>query len=268
MPRRKPELAISEFTFAYNFLHEQQMIFQGEMIGLPILPSLLEEGEVGFDACLPTRSAIFFYQFKKSHYIVNLHPRRRDRNPQPYPVPFYRIYLHRHNHYAQHFQLQYWSYTYPGTFYIAPEITDNRTFYRAAQNNEIWMHCRSIPLRLIPERFDVTEKHFIEFKENNERPLLCSDHITEIKNSIMGEDLKKYCLEQKREPIDKLAMELSERTLSFIARYWEPQSIEKIEKIPFSKIPQKEEIAKSLLQSSSLLSTYLGIVPVLVGERK
>jgi len=268
MSRKKPELTISEFTFAYNFLHEQHLLFQNDLIGVPILPSLLDETDVGFDACLPTRAAIFFYQFKRSHNIIRVHPRRLTRDPPPYPAPFYRIYLHRKNNYAQHFQLQYWANLYPCTYYVAPETTDNTTYFDAAIRGETWKCSRCIPLISCPVGFDVTEpKHFIEYKKDVEQAILCSDHVSIIKNTIFGRDLKRLYLEQKYEPIDELAMKLSDNTINFIAKYWGKEHTKKLGYVSFSEIPQKQEIVKSLQLSSSILSSYLGVTPLLFGKR-
>jgi len=269
MPRRKPELTVSEFTFAYNFLHEHHTMFQGNLIAAPILPSLFGESELGFDACLPTSAACFFFQFKRSYFITRQHPRRRNRQPPPYAAPFYRIYLHRKGDYNQHFLLKGWSGLFRTTYYVAPQINDNATYYQAARAGVSWMCSRSIPVNQLNEQFTRTdnEQHFIEFKESVDDPLICSDFPIPIKKSIKGNNLKEVYLRQRKWPIDNLTRYLAEKTYSFITEHWADKTTNQIEKVSISDNPQKQEIIKSLLYSSNLLSAYLGIVPVLVGER-
>ncbi len=267
---RKPELTISEFTFAYNFLHEQQTIFKDEMIATPILPSLHEEAGVGFDACLPTRAACFIYQFKKSRYIVRSNARRRNRDPPPYPAPFYRFALRQKGNYHQHFLLKAWSELYPCTFYVAPEMHDNQTFFQAARAGEIWKKSRFVFLNLCQEDFTgtSTDQHFIEYKEGQIQPLICSNHGYKLEKSLMGDQLREYYLSQKLIPIEDLTMKLFHNTIDFIAKNWGVEHTKKLGDVPFSMIPQKREIAKSLQLSSNILSSYLGVTPVLFGERR
>ena len=245
-------------------------MFKDEMIATPILPSLLDEADVGFDACLPTRAACFIYQFKKSRYIVRSNSRRRNRDPPPYPAPFYRFALHRKGNYRQHFLLKAWSEIFPTTFYIAPEMHDNSAFFQAARTGEIWKGSRYVFLNLCQENFTETstDHHFIEYKKDEIRPIICSNHGVKMEKSLMGEQLKDYYLSQKLIPIDELALKLFHDTINFITKYWGEDHVKKLGYVTFSDLPQKQEIVKSLLLSSSILSSYLGVTPVLFGERR
>src|SRR5262249_57938047 len=60
---------ISEFTFGYAFLYEQTQRNWTNLKAVPILPSLQQEANLGWDAHLPTQAADFYYQFKLSDYL-------------------------------------------------------------------------------------------------------------------------------------------------------------------------------------------------------
>jgi len=263
-------IGISEFTYAYAFLHEQQLIWQNELLITPFLPSLSDEALLGFDAALATTATCFFYQFKKSRYIVRAHPRRLARNPQPYPTPFYRILLHRKRNYSQHFRLKEWSQLFPCTFYVAPEMNDNTTFYQAARRGELWMNSRFIFLNLCQETFTENdpEQHFIEFKEGEEQPLICSEHGFKIEKSLLGKNLKEFYLGQKRQPIDELAANLFGQTEAIITKHWGNEIVKKLGIDTYFERIQKTETKKILQFTSNILSTYLGIIPVFVGNRE
>ena len=57
-------LGISEFTFGFAVLQEQTRQQWGNLKAVPILPSLRQEEEKGWDAHLPTRGIDYYYQFK------------------------------------------------------------------------------------------------------------------------------------------------------------------------------------------------------------
>ena len=86
-------IGISEFTYGYAFLYEQTHANWGNLKAAPILPSLQQEPEQGWDAHLPTHATDFYYQFKLTDCLS-----RRNASftaDGTYGGPYYRIALHR-----------------------------------------------------------------------------------------------------------------------------------------------------------------------------
>jgi len=63
------EIGISEFTFGYAFLFEQTQANWGGLKAAPVLPSLQQEEQEGWDARLPLNGTDSYYQFKLSDYL-------------------------------------------------------------------------------------------------------------------------------------------------------------------------------------------------------
>lgn len=62
---------ISEFSFGFAFLFEQTNRNWANLTAAPILPSLQQEADTGWDARLPLNATDFYYQFKLSDYLWN-----------------------------------------------------------------------------------------------------------------------------------------------------------------------------------------------------
>jgi hypothetical protein len=86
------EIGISEFTFGYAFLFEQTQANWGNLRAAPVLPSLQQEEQEGWDARLPLNGVDFYYQFKLSEYLWRGNA-TYIRNGM-YNNPYYRIWLH------------------------------------------------------------------------------------------------------------------------------------------------------------------------------
>ena len=63
------QIGISEFTFGYAFLYEQTHANWSGLTAAPVLPSLQQEQDAGWDAHLPLAGTDFYYQFKLSDYL-------------------------------------------------------------------------------------------------------------------------------------------------------------------------------------------------------
>jgi hypothetical protein len=62
---------ISEFTFGYAFLYEQTRANWNSLTAAPVLPSLQQEADDGWDAHLPLVGTDFYYQFKVTERLFN-----------------------------------------------------------------------------------------------------------------------------------------------------------------------------------------------------
>ena len=135
---------ISEFTFGFAFLHEQVQHQDGNFRAMPVLPSLQDENELGWDAHLPLNGTDYYYQFKLSEYLSR-------RNAKyivdgTFSGPYYRIWLHRHDGNKQHRLLRTLSQQCPNTYYVAPELNTRSAFDTHFLTGQITEHSRLIPL--------------------------------------------------------------------------------------------------------------------------
>jgi len=64
-------IGISEFTFGYAFLFDLTLANWGDITAAPILPSLQQENNLGWDASLPMQGIPYFYQFKLTEYLYH-----------------------------------------------------------------------------------------------------------------------------------------------------------------------------------------------------
>jgi hypothetical protein len=62
-------IGITEFTFGFAFLYEQTHQNWGQLIAVPILPSLQQEADDAWDAHLPLMGIDYYYQFKLTDYL-------------------------------------------------------------------------------------------------------------------------------------------------------------------------------------------------------
>jgi hypothetical protein len=81
-------LGISEFTFGYAFLYEQAQRHWAGLTAAPVLPSLQQEKNQGWDAHLPLVGTDFYYQFKLSERMVRSSAAQR--KDGTYNGPYYR----------------------------------------------------------------------------------------------------------------------------------------------------------------------------------
>src|SRR5688500_339979 len=97
-------VGISEFTFGYAFLFEQTQRAWANLSAAPVLPSLQQENEEGWDARLPLHGIDFYYQFKLSEYLMRKNASFM--KDGTYTNPYYRISLHRRENNKQHRRLR------------------------------------------------------------------------------------------------------------------------------------------------------------------
>lgn len=261
-------IGISEFTFGYAFLHEQTTNHAHNLRAAPILPSLQEEHNLGWDARLPLVGMDYYYQFKLSDHLLRSNATFiRDGT---YHNPYYRIALHRHNNNRQHQRLKELSGTNPNTYYVAPEFNNLDEFNAAFLNSQIVSQSRLIQLTECDEITD-SEQHYITFQQGQEDWILHSEKKIH-KKSMFGKNI--FTIYEESRPNWKsldiqYAIELFNHTSKTVFSV-----IDKEERTPEKKRmqllefdPQQASKAQTLLQTSQVLSVFFGAILVLVGTR-
>jgi len=158
---------ISEFTFAFAFLFEQTERSWSDLVAAPVLPSLKQEEDEGWDAKLPKKGVEFYYQFKLSDYLWASHAKYRRPGPDKvYDDPYFRFALHRHNQNQQHQRLRALSSTKEHTYYVAPEMPDLEAFNDVFLSRQIATSSRLVPLTKCKDYFD-GEQHFITYQQGS-----------------------------------------------------------------------------------------------------
>ena len=72
-----PDAQFSEFAYGYAVIREAELLLTrlgAAMTGAPVLPSLITENTVGYDANLVAVDFSLFLQFKRSYHVSALHP--------------------------------------------------------------------------------------------------------------------------------------------------------------------------------------------------
>jgi ribosomal protein S16 len=158
-------IGISEFTFGFAFLHELTKANWSDVTAAPILPSLQEEHDEGWDAKLPLAGTPFFYQFKLVEYLSRSNATYIKNGT--YNGPYYRIALHDRDNNRQHRLLWQLGQGNPETFYAAPELNKRSSFNDQFLNQQIVPSSRLIRLSDCEQLADTDgESHVITFQQN------------------------------------------------------------------------------------------------------
>lgn len=259
-------IGISEFTFGYAFLHEQTTIHRDNLTAAPILPSLQEESNVGWDARLPLIGTDYYYQFKLTDYLSR--PNATFIRDGTYSSSYYRIALHRHNANLQHRRLKELSTDNPNTFYVAPEFNTLDTFNAAFLNNEILSQSRLIPLTEC-ENVNDNNQHYITFQQGQENWILHSEK--KIHNqSFFGKNLFSVFNESRsnwKQINDRFTVDLFDKTSgtiqSMINLEERLSDKKKMQLLEFD--PQSSTMSQNLIRTSQIISVFFGATLVLVG---
>lgn len=158
------DLGISEFTFGYAFLFEQTQRSWGGLKAAPVLPSLVQEAGLGWDAMLPTAAADFYFQFKMAERMV-----RASALHAAFGIPHFRFGLHRRDGSRQHRNLWEHAQAHPDTFYVAPEIKDAGAFNNAFLGNGVTDSSRLVRVSSCPQLAEGdTEQHYVLYAPGRE----------------------------------------------------------------------------------------------------
>lgn len=256
------ELGISEFTFGYAFLYEQTLKNWGSLVATPILPSLQQEADLGWDARLPIRGCDFYYQFKLSDLLER--GNAKFIADGTYEESYYRIKLHARNFNRQHRMLWQHAQSNQNTYYVAPEFGTIDDFNQAFLSNTITAHSRLIPLRQCNNypAYD-SEQHYITYQNGS---IFIQHSDSRHGESRSGNELENI-YNESRQNWQSISQEFADRILE--------QTREKLnilvnEDYPLSfgrildQVP--EDMAGKLLLSAKVLSVVFGVSMVIVGE--
>jgi hypothetical protein len=261
------EIGISEFTFGYAFLFEQTQANWGNLRAAPVLPSLQQEEQEGWDAWLPLNGIDFYYQFKLSDYLSrsNASYIRGD----IYNAPYYRFWLHRRKNNQQHRRLREHCLFNPNTFYVAPEFNSLEEFNSRFLSRQITANCRIIPLPLCDDILD-GEQHCITFQSGTPTWILHSEpsrHDISYKGEELGR-LYRESSDQWRHIDMDFAEHLFEKTREIAKRViaQEEPEREQVVRPLLDEAPARREKREFLLRAADILSATLGVTLVLVGS--
>jgi len=257
---------ISEFTFGYAFLHEQTLLNSENLRAAPILPSLREEVDEGWDAHLPVVGIDYYYQFKLSDYLS--YPNASFIRDGTYTSPYYRIQLYRHNQNRQHQRLKEHTIDHPDTYYVAPEFFNKTQFDSAFLSQQVTAHSRLIPLNECDNITD-NEQHYITYQPDNPDWILHSEKKIN-KNSFFGKNIFEIYEKSKSnwKTIDKqFSTDLFFSTTNEIQIIMDKEGWQ-IDEKKFELLnydPERGSRIETLTRTSRILSIFYGVVLVIIG---
>jgi hypothetical protein len=159
----------SEFTFGYAFTDNLLHSVLTEIAGVPIFPSLVREGSVGYDVKIPHHSRPLFLQFKLPQ-LVRRHRKEWDHDLNP---PYYRMHLMRRSHSTQHAALFEHAKQGNLVFYVAPEFEGRAELDELYQNGDVPRRSVYFDPKDIGELFD-NAPHHVAYKTQHRPAWLCS----------------------------------------------------------------------------------------------
>ncbi len=266
-------LGISEFTFGYAFLYEQTNRNWGSLRAAPILPSLQQEADQGWDAHLPTNGVDYYYQFKLSDYLYTANAKYR--KDMTYDSPYFRIAFHKHDNNRQHRRLKAHAELHPNTYYVAPEITFEDDFNDIFLNRQVTEHSRLFPLNECDDVPD-GDQHYITYQKSISDWIQHSDKKRH-GFSVEGKNLQKEYEEASKQMrrLDRtFAENLFSKTAQTVRKLIEseaglglPDREGPIRKLIDERVMResKENIVKRV---SQILSVFFGLTLVVISERQ
>lgn len=162
---------LSEFSFGYALTEELASGAFGQLVGAPIFPSLIQEGQAGggYDLQLPLVGAPLFLQFKLSDCMVY----RSANEWGLFNQSYYRMHLRPARHSDQHALLRTLQDSGEEVYYVAPyfhttEELNTHYSLRSVADNSIWF--RPSDIGPLPDDDD----HYIVFERNHPVAYFCS----------------------------------------------------------------------------------------------
>jgi len=259
-------VGISEFTFGFAFLYEQTHAHWGNMKAAPVLPSLIQEQQQGWDANLPLNGTDFYYQFKLSDHLSRSNAKFIADGT--YNGPYYRIALHRKNNNQQHQRLRDHVVENPQTYYVAPEFNALEHFNSSFLAHDITARSRLIALSDCEDVADESQ-HFITYQEGVLGHHFHSDAKRREK-SYFGRDMEKLYDESRPDwkTVDRnFAENMFEKARASVLRSREreePQMTRPVLPI-MDVLPERLNRNELLSRTSDVLSAFLGVTLVIVG---
>jgi hypothetical protein len=259
-------VGISEFTFGYAFLFEQTQRDWANLRAAPVLPSLKQEEEEGWDARLPLVGTDYYYQFKLSDYLFR--PHARYIKDGTYTEPYHRISLHRRENNKQHQRLKALASTNPNTFYVAPEFSGLDVFNQYFLSRQISERTRLIPVNRCQAHED-GDQHYITFQTGNKN---WKEHSKTVNHqeSVLGKEIESEYA-QSREAWKTVNQDFAEEIfvdkVATIRRSLEHERYRDTSVANLLDIaPNERTTVGYLRRSAELLSVFFGVVLIVVGE--
>jgi hypothetical protein len=259
-------IGISEFTFGYAFLSEQTQKKWSDLKAAPILPSLQQEYDAGWDAHLPLTGTDFYYQFKLSEHLSK--GNATFIADKTYAGPYYRIPLHRKHENRQHARLKAHAKVNPNTFYVSPEFNSVEEFNAAFLSRQIMNRTRLIAVRECEDVYD-GKQHYITYRQGEPAWIFHSDKKRH-EESVTGKELGSLYRRSKPRwaSLNKeYAINIFQRAKSVIQSSFDDENLTAPSRVfPLLEFdPQERSRTEILLRVSELLSVALGLTMVLVG---
>jgi hypothetical protein len=151
----------NEFQYGYSVTSELERRFRRYLLMPPIIPSLVEEGNVAYDAQIPLIGFPIFLQYKLSHYLT----RRNARQWKYYNSRYYRFKIWPANVSNQHNELVALSQSQLYVFYCSPVFYKKIDYISYHMSNQICQNSNFIPCSALPRIFGKT-KHNICYDRN------------------------------------------------------------------------------------------------------
>ena len=156
----------SEFSYGYC-LTEDLVIGQSmPLIGAPVFPSLIEEGQpgVGFDVRFDLPGTPLFLQFKLVHQMIKASANEAKRGH--FQPPFYRMHLRSRVISDQHESLLSLEQAGNDVFYVAPAFHETVALNNAYAQRQVWNRSFRIKPSAIGSLPD-DKGHHVSFQQSN-----------------------------------------------------------------------------------------------------
>lgn len=95
----------SEFTLGYGVTRYFEELFGARRV-LPNFPTQNEEADGGYDVDILAHGVPLFIQFKRSEIMTRRSATEYKQHPADWEMPIFRMHLHGHNEFRQHYLLQ------------------------------------------------------------------------------------------------------------------------------------------------------------------
>jgi len=188
----KPD--ISEFSYGYALTEALIWDTRLPVVGAPIFPSLIEEGQSGgFDVGIQFNGLLLFLQFKLSHFMTR--GTAFEAKQGFIDVPFYRMHLRPARHSRQHAMLLDLEAAGEIVFYAAPKFhlpSELNTAYLSRNMIQRSFFIRPSTIGPLPDEWD----HHISFRDGY--PVyLCSEP-----RKVRGEESSEIALKELHDIIE------------------------------------------------------------------
>ncbi|NSZ66423.1 hypothetical protein G6L16_025995 (plasmid) [Agrobacterium tumefaciens] len=151
----------SEFSFGYGVTRYIEDLFGGRRV-LPNFPTQNEEADGGYDVDLLAHGVPLFIQFKRSEIMTRRSATEYKLHPADWELPIYRMHLHGHNEFRQHYLLQGLEDEGNTAVYITSQVRSKALLNQYYEGNRILEASRMFfPSEIVLP--DVHQRHHVSF---------------------------------------------------------------------------------------------------------